>query len=334
MGKYLGFPETFGQSKRDVFTGMVDNIGQRSQSWTTRFLSGAGKHVMLQSVLTSLPTYSMSTFKIPSSLCRRIQSILTRFWWDSSPDKRKIAWVAWSVMACPKCLGGLGFKNIEDYNDSLLGKLSWRLQSNPNSLLAQVLKGKYFPDCSFLESVDKTGSSHGWTSIQVGKEVLKKGLGFIVGSGENISVWTDHWLSSLSPSAPIGPPTLSNQNLKVADLMNPQTNEWDLNMIRQHLPQYEDIIRLIIPSSSRPLDRLVWLPEPSGKYSTKSGYRKLFEDKAILTPDSFNWMSNVWKLHYPPKLHHFLWRALNNALPVGTLLATRGIDLELKCKIC
>ena len=334
MGKYLGLSETFGRSKRDVFTGMVDNIRQRSQSWTIRFLSGAGKHVMLQSVLTSLPTYSMSTFKIPSSLCRRIQSILTTFWWDSSPDKRKIAWVAWSVMVRPKCLGGLGFKNIEDYNDSLLGKLSWRLQSNPNSLLAQVLKGKYFPDCSFLESVDKTGSSHGWTSIQVGKEVLKKGLGFIVGSGENISVWSDHWLSSLSPSAPIGPPTLSNQNLKVADLMNPQTNEWDLNTIRQHLPQYEDIIRLIIPSSSRPLDRLVWLSELSGKYSTKSGYRKLFEDKAILTPDSFNWMSNVWKLHSPPKLHHFLWRALNNALPVGTLLATRGIDSELKCKRC
>ena len=334
MGKYLGLPETFGRSKRDVFTGMVDNIRQRSQSWTTRFLSGAGKHVMLLSVLTSLPTYSMSTFKIPSSLCKRIQSILTRFWWDSSPDKRKIAWVAWSVMARPKYLGGLGFKNIEDYNDSLLGKLSWRLQSNPHSLLAQVLKGKYFPDCSFLESVDKSGSSHGWTSIQVGKEVLKKGLGFIVGSGENISVWSDHWLSSLSPSAPIGPPTFSNQNLKVADLLNPHSNEWDLNMIRHHLPQYEDIIRLIIPSSSRPLDRLVWLPEPSGNYSTKSGYRMLFEDKEILTPDPFNWMSNVWKLHSPPKLHHFLWRALNNALPVGILLATRGIDSELRCKRC
>lgn len=94
MGKYLGLPETFGRSKKDVFTGMVDKIRQKAQSWTTKFLSGAGKLVMLQSVLTYLPTYSMSTFKIPISLCNRIQSILTRFWWDNAPDKKKIAWVA------------------------------------------------------------------------------------------------------------------------------------------------------------------------------------------------------------------------------------------------
>lgn len=160
VGKYLGLPEAFGRSKKDVFTGMVDNIRQRSQS-----CSGAGKHVMLQSVLTSLPTYSMSSFKIPSSLCKRIQSNLTRFWWDSAPDKRKISWVAWSTMAQPKRLGGLGFKNIEDYNDALLAKLGWRIQNHPESLLAQVLKGKYFDDCSFMESKDKSGSSHGWTSI-------------------------------------------------------------------------------------------------------------------------------------------------------------------------
>lgn len=65
MGKYLGLPETFGRSKKDVFTGMVDKIRQKAQSWTTKFLSGAGKHVMLQSVLTSLPTYSMFDFQDP-----------------------------------------------------------------------------------------------------------------------------------------------------------------------------------------------------------------------------------------------------------------------------
>lgn len=189
MGKYLGLPETFGRRKRDVFTGLVDKIRQRSQSWTTRFLSGAGKHVMLQSVLTSLPTHSMSSFKIPISLCNRIQSILTRFWWDSAPDKRKISWVAWSTMARPKFLGGLGFKNLEDYNDSLLAKLSWRIHSKPDSLLAQVLKGKYFPDCSFLESKETSGSSHGRTSIMAGLKVLQKGVGFVVGNGHDISVW-------------------------------------------------------------------------------------------------------------------------------------------------
>lgn len=293
VGKYLGLPKTFGRSKKDVFTGLVDNIRQRAQSWTSRFLSGAGKHVMLQSVLTSLPTYSMSSFKIPISLCKRIQSIRTRFWWDSSPDKRKIAWVSWDRMAQPKYLGGLGFKNLEDYNDSLLAKLGWRILCDPNSLLAQVFKGKYFSDCSFMESKEKSGSSHGWTSIQAGKAVLEKGLGFLVGNGETIKVWSDKWLSPFTPSAPIGPPTFANQDLLVADLLNHQTNEWNLDMIRLHLPHYEELIRLIIPSASRPRDREVWLPDPSGNYSSKSGYKKIFVEKTTPLLDEFDWKKLV-----------------------------------------
>ena len=332
MGKYLGLPESFGRSKRDVFTGVVDKIRQRAHSWTTKFLSGAGKHVMLQSVLTALLTFSMSSFKIPISLCRRIQSILTRFWWDSAPDKRKISWVAWSIMAQPKCRGGLGFKNIEEYNDSLLGKLSWRILSNPNSLLSRILKGKYFPDCDFMESRDKTGSSHGWTGIMAGKAVLEKGLGFLVGEGKNIRVWSDQWLSPLRPLAPIAPPTLANKDLLVADLLDHQTNEWDLAKIRLHLPQYEDLIRLIIPGNSKPMDKLVWLPDPSGVYSTKSGYKKICEVEEPPPPEAFDLIKNVWKLRTSPKIQLFLWRMLNNALPVGSLLAIRGIQTELSCK--
>ncbi|XP_056864290.1 uncharacterized protein LOC130511362 [Raphanus sativus] len=333
MGKYLGLPETFGRRKKDVFTGMVDKIRQRSQSWTTRFLSGAGKHVMLQSVLTALPTYSMSSFKIPISLCKRIQSILTRFWWDSSPDVHKIAWVAWSTMALPKSMGGLGFKNFEEYNDSLLAKLGWRIMHNPDSLLSRVLKGKYFPDNSFLESGAKSGASHGWISVMAGKAVLEKGLGFIVGNGESIKVWSDRWLSSSKPEAPIGPPTLDNQELMVADLLNPQTNDWDLEKIRLHLPQYEEKIRLIIPSSLKPRDRQVWLPDASGIYSAKSGYRKLFEEE-LVQPNQFDWKKEVWNLKVPPKIQHFLWRVLKEAIPVGSLLAIRGIQSALNCKRC
>ncbi|WZY87458.1 hypothetical protein YC2023_044193 [Brassica napus] len=174
MGKYLGLPETFGRCKKDIFTGLVDRIRQRSHSWTTRFLSGAGKHVLLQTVLSALPNFSMSSFKIPKSLCKRIQSILTRFWWDSAPDKHKMAWVSWDRMATPKCVGGLGFKELESFNDALLAKLGWRILNNPEALLSRVLKGKYFWESSFMESTTKQASSHGWIGIMAGKEVLKK----------------------------------------------------------------------------------------------------------------------------------------------------------------
>ncbi|CAE6223796.1 unnamed protein product [Arabidopsis arenosa] len=47
------------------------------------------------------------------------QSLLTRIWWDSKPDKRKMAWISWDNLTLPKIAGGLGFREIENFNDSL-----------------------------------------------------------------------------------------------------------------------------------------------------------------------------------------------------------------------
>lgn len=86
VGKYLGLPEHFGRRKRDLFTSIVDRIRQCAANWSTRFLSKAGKLTMLQSVLTAIPSFTMSYFELPLSLCKRIQSALTRFWWDTSAE--------------------------------------------------------------------------------------------------------------------------------------------------------------------------------------------------------------------------------------------------------
>ena len=45
IGKYLGLPEQFGRRKRDIFASILDRKRQKAHSWTTRFLSGAGKQV-------------------------------------------------------------------------------------------------------------------------------------------------------------------------------------------------------------------------------------------------------------------------------------------------
>lgn len=100
--KYLGLPEHFGRKKRDIFASIVDRIRQRAQSWTSRFLSGAGKMVLLKAVLASMPTYEMSCFKLPVSLCKQIQAVLTRFWWDIKPEVRKMSSVSWDRLTCPK----------------------------------------------------------------------------------------------------------------------------------------------------------------------------------------------------------------------------------------
>lgn len=89
IGKYLGLPEHFGRRKSDIFTSIVDRIRNKAQGWANRFLSGAGKEILLKAVLAAMPTYAMSSFKLSLSLCKRIQSALTRFWWDNNPKKER-----------------------------------------------------------------------------------------------------------------------------------------------------------------------------------------------------------------------------------------------------
>lgn len=242
IGKYLGLPEHFGRKKKDIFMSLVDCIRQRAISWTTGFLYGTGKLILLKTVLTALPTYTMSCFKLPISLCKQIQSILTHFWWDLTPEARKICWVALKRLTVPKSVGGLGFREIEHFNDAMLAKLAWRLVKDPHSLLAQILLGKYCTHSTFLDSVVPKSSSHGWRGVIAGLQVLKKGLEWSVGDGRNINVWSEPWLSMTSALTPTGPPTELNSSLKVMDLLDPVAKEWNLAAVTLHLPQYEELI--------------------------------------------------------------------------------------------
>lgn len=217
-GKYLGLPEHFGRKKRDIFSSIVDKIKQKARGWSNKFLSSAGKMVMLQSVLSAVPSYSMTYFELPVSLCKRIQSTITRFWWDNNPDTKKMAWVSWTDMAKPKAIGGLGFRDFQDYNAALLAKTGWRLLQNPDCLLGKVLLGKYCPDNNILLATGTSNMSHGWQSVLVGRDLLAQKLGWVVGDGQSIKVWDEPWLSRSHQIRPMGPPEERCLEMTVSDL--------------------------------------------------------------------------------------------------------------------
>ena len=60
FGRYLGLPEKIGKKKKDAFEYIRQKIKNRIDSWYNKYLSQAGKEVMLKEVITALPTYAMS----------------------------------------------------------------------------------------------------------------------------------------------------------------------------------------------------------------------------------------------------------------------------------
>ena len=306
--------------------------------WSSKHLSRAGKMVMLRSVLATIPSHAMSCFKLPQTLCAQIQSLLTRFWWDSTQDKRKMSWISWKKMTKPKKLGGLGFKDIPTFNDALLAKLSWRIITKPSCLLARCLLGKHCKEEPFLSVQAAKSSSHGWKSVLIGRDLLVKHLGWIVGTGTNISVWNDPWLSTLCQQRPFGPAPEAFKDLLVANLMMDNSTEWDTHKIDLVLPFHKAEVLQIKLSICNGPDELVWLRSQSGEYSTKSGYKTqmetLINEERPVHSMNQDWLANVWNLKAAEKIKLFLWSALHDALPVGEQFSVRNIPLSNSCTRC
>lgn len=173
--QYLELLTFWGQSKREALGFLRDRIIRKTQGWANLHLNQASKEVLIKSVLQSIPLYSLMCFKLPLSICKCLNSIISKFWWGSSNSERSIHWGAWYKLTDPKSMGGLSFKDFEAFNVALLAKQFWRLIQSPNSLWARVIKGLYFPNKSWTEAVKGPKPSWIWSSLFEGRKLIQQG---------------------------------------------------------------------------------------------------------------------------------------------------------------
>lgn len=53
--------------------------------------------------------------------------------------------IAWSKIAQPVELGGLGIRDLSKMNEALMMKLLWKIASNNPALWVDVMRAKYIP---------------------------------------------------------------------------------------------------------------------------------------------------------------------------------------------
>ena len=193
-GMYLGLPSMVGRSKKATFTYIKDKIWRKINSWRGRSLSKAGKETMIKSVFQSIPSYIMSIYLIPQSIVNDIERMLNSFWWGEGTQNKGIRWLAWDRLTCSKSRGGMGFWDLKAFNTTMLAKQGWKLLRNPESLMARVLKARYFPNSSFLHFKLGHNPSYSWRSIWSSHHILLHGCRWRVGDGSNIRVMNDPWV--------------------------------------------------------------------------------------------------------------------------------------------
>ncbi|XP_057802954.1 uncharacterized protein LOC131018247 [Salvia miltiorrhiza] len=336
---YLGIPSVVGRSKTKIFQMLVDRTRKKAKDWKRRFLSGAGKTVLIKSVLQSIPTYLMSCFAIPDQICQRLNSVAASFFWGQKNEERRIHWKSWKKLCTSKHNGGLGFRDISLFNQAMLAKQAWRLLVNDTSLLARSLKARYFPMNDLLLASNAHNPSFAWKSLLVGRDLLAKGITWRIGNGARIRIGVDPWIPDGKGSFNVAKVEHRHVLLKAEVLFDDDQNQWNTESLTDMLPLSDRwTIQAQLRINPHVLDRPFWPRGKSNMYTVKSGYNLAMEivgQTEASSSNSFSPISTwIWGLDVIPKVKLFMWRCFVNAIPTTEALGKKGIEVDVLCRRC
>ncbi|XP_023907624.1 uncharacterized protein LOC112019319 [Quercus suber] len=339
---YLGLPSLVGRSKKNTFRALKERLDHKLSGWKEKLLSQAGKEVLIKAVAQAVPTYTMSVFKLPDTLCDELTSMVRSFWWGQSNGRTKMAWLSWEKMCAPKKEGGLGFRDLKSFNLALLSKQGWRLQTNTCSLVYRVLKARYFPNCDFLHAKLGRQPSFAWRSILAAQHIVQAGHRWQVGNGASIRVWQDRWIPRPPSFTTITQPNTLHMHSMVAALLDEVTGEWKADLVKRvFLPEEAQTILSIPRSNKHANDRIIWAYTPKGIFTVNSAYKVALATspsasivgQSDTTAKETFWRT-LWSLNIPNKIKNFAWRACRNILPTKVNLRHRGVLESATCEAC
>lgn len=81
---YLGLSVRPGKQQIWHFQHIIDCIAKRTNGWQSKFLSSAGRLVLIKHVHSSMPIHVLSATSIPKECLKKIEAILAKFFWGST----------------------------------------------------------------------------------------------------------------------------------------------------------------------------------------------------------------------------------------------------------
>ncbi|KAI5419854.1 hypothetical protein KIW84_043853 [Lathyrus oleraceus] len=106
----------------------------------------------------------------------------------SSQNEKKIHWASWDKLAYAKCVGGLGFRGVGDFNVSLLGKYVWRPLTGGPLLMQHIFQSKYYSRGTIKEAQLGYSLSYARRNMFGARELVLGGSRWRARNGKNQSI--------------------------------------------------------------------------------------------------------------------------------------------------
>jgi len=73
----------------------MERMRNKFGRWKGKFISMAGRKCLIKLVLSSLPLFHLSLYRMPIMVMKEIMKLQRKFLWGWSSEGMKIAWASW-----------------------------------------------------------------------------------------------------------------------------------------------------------------------------------------------------------------------------------------------
>ncbi|KAK6143840.1 hypothetical protein DH2020_024188 [Rehmannia glutinosa] len=145
--RYLGIPLAAERLKVAHYEELIAKIREYISGWSASTLSYAGRTELIRSVVQGVECFWLSIFPIPNSVRDKIIQICRNFLWGTGGK----AHIAWTTICLPKDEGGLGIRDLQAWNHSLLAKTLWNIHARKDSLWYRWIHHYYLHNRPFRD---------------------------------------------------------------------------------------------------------------------------------------------------------------------------------------
>ncbi|GJR41802.1 RNA-directed DNA polymerase, eukaryota [Tanacetum coccineum] len=313
---YLGITLGNNMAKISSWDDHINKLSTRLSKWKSKLLSIGGRFTLIKSVLSSIPLYHMSIFKVPMGVLNNMEAIRRNF------------------------LNGVS--SYFAFNRALLFKWYWRFKSNESSLWARVIKAIHWINGS-INGFKKPMHRSPWSVIICEiNSLANKGINLLqfvkkkIGNGEDTRFWKDTWHSDV-PLKNLYPRVFALEIVKDVTVAGKFSDSSFTLSLRRYprggveKSQFDmlcsNLADVTLPQSR---DRWVWNLDPNGDFSVKSA--RDFIDDLMLPKEG---TATRWIKYIPLKINIFAWRVYLDKLPTRINISLHGIDIpNIMCPIC
>jgi hypothetical protein len=304
--QYLGVPIFKGRPKTIPLQPIADKIKQKLSAWKASLLSIAGRVQLVQAVIHSMITYSISLYSWHVALLKDVEKCIRNFIWSGDIDKRKLVTVSWKKTCRPFSQGGLNLRSLVKLNLASNLKLCWTLL-NSNSSWAKILRDRVIRG---REKIQHHIYSSLWCSMKEEFSVVMDNSTWLLGDGTNINFWNDSWC---------GPPLSEHLHIPnhVSQLLTAKVSDFIFNgswvfpdLLIQAYPNLYSITSQVIIPMEPDADSLLWKNTDDGDLTLKEAY--LFKLQQV---HDLPWANSIWSSDIPPSKSLLVWRIMHDKVP-------------------